>query len=176
MRPRTCLLSGFTLSAAMFFGITANAGDLPKEGTYSGTYSAFGTIKATPIGKERLLAVADENGVTVGNALMDHTTWHCFGLVDITRGMAQHHGYCVGTDPAGDQLVGDFASDGKYPQDAKSYSGSVTWTTGTGKYAGISGGHKYVCHSPDLRPAAEGTFYQYCEEQGGSYKLQPLTQ
>ena len=35
-------LSAFTLSAAMAFGAAAMAADLPKEGTYSGTYSAFG--------------------------------------------------------------------------------------------------------------------------------------
>ena len=50
MQPRTCILSAFTLSTAMFFGVAAMAADLPKEGTYSGTYSSVGTVKATAVG------------------------------------------------------------------------------------------------------------------------------
>ena len=37
-------------------------------------------------------------------------------------------------------------------------------------YAGISGNQKQECHLPDFRPAAEGTYLQYCTLQG-SYKL-----
>lgn len=106
MQKRTCSLFAFTLGAVMFFGTAAIAGDLPKEGTYSSTYAAADTFKATPIGKERLLGVFDGNGLSVGNGPIDHMTWHCFGLVDITNGMAEHHGYCVGTDPVGDEVVG----------------------------------------------------------------------
>jgi hypothetical protein len=91
-------------------------------------------------------------------------------LVDITNGMTQYRGYCVGTDPAGDQLVGDDASDGKYPEDAKSPRGMLTFTTGTGKYAGISGSQKYICHFPDFRAATAGTMLQYCTLKG-NYKL-----
>lgn len=169
MQPRTCMLSAFTLSAAMLFGTAAIAGDLPKEGTFSGTFSAYGTSKATAVGKELLLNAFDENGLSVGNGLFDHMTWHCWGLFDITNAMAQHHGYCVVTDPAGDQIAGSFASDGRYPADAKSISGAFTFITGTGKYAGISGGNKYVGH-PEFRTAAEGTFVIHNTFQG-SYKL-----
>jgi hypothetical protein len=167
MQRHTCILSALT---AMFFGISAMAADLPKQGTYSGTLSGFGTTKATQIGKERLLMVYDLNALDLTNGLLDHFTWHCFGLVDTTNGMTQYRGYCVGTDPAGDQVVGDDVSDGKYPQDAKSFSGMLTLTTGTGKYAGISGSQKYICHLPDFRPATVGTFFQYCT-QSGNYKL-----
>ncbi len=45
-------LSAFTLTTAMAFGAAAMAADLPKEGTYKGTYAAVGTFKANPIGKE----------------------------------------------------------------------------------------------------------------------------
>jgi hypothetical protein len=86
MQPRTCLLSAFTLSTAMAFGVATMAADLPKAA------------------------------------------------------------------------------------DAKSYSGKFTFTTGTGKYAGISGGGTFTCHSPDFRTAAEGTYAQYCTDSG-SYKL-----
>jgi hypothetical protein len=59
MQPRATFLSAVTLGTAMVLGTAAMAIDLPKEGTYSGTYSAFGTCKATAIGKERLLLACD---------------------------------------------------------------------------------------------------------------------
>ena len=170
MRARTFMVSAFTLSAAMVFGVVAMAADLPKEGPYSFTYAGFGTFKPTPVGKDLTLLTFDENGLSVGNGLFDHMTWHCWASGDITSGMAQYRGYCVGTDPSGDQVASTVASDGKYPQDAKSNSGTLTLMGGTGKYAGISGGHKYVNHGPEFRPASEGTYFSYTTNQG-SYKL-----
>lgn len=105
MQPRAWLLSAFTLSAAMAFGAAAMAGDLPKEGTYKADYTAFGAAKPTAIGKERVLVTFDENGLWLSKGFAENVTWHCFGLIDILKGMEQFHGYCVGTDPNGDQLV-----------------------------------------------------------------------
>jgi hypothetical protein len=79
MRSRTCMLPAFVLSAAVLSVSGATAADLPKEGSYSDTYASFGTAKATPVGKERVLVAFDENGLKVGTGIMDHTTWHCFG-------------------------------------------------------------------------------------------------
>ena len=170
MQPRTCLLTVVALSAAMAFGVAAMAADLPKEGTYSGTYAGFGTAKVTAIGKERLLVAFDENALSTANGFTDHMTWHCFGLQDVANGMAEAHAYCVGIDPDGDQVVGNAASDGKFVADAKKFSGKVTWTTGTGKYTGISGGHTFVFSGSEFRAAAEGTYAAYATYQG-SYKL-----
>ena len=169
MKSRRCFVSTLTVSAAMLFGAAALGADLPKEGTFSTTYSTFGTVKATPVGKQVELFAFDENGLSVGKGLLDHLTWHCWGLFEIVNGVAQAPAlYCVATDPAGDQLAGTGAAE-KHPQDAKSFGGSVTWTAGTGKYAGISGAFKFVCH-PDFRAAAEGTYLLYCTQEG-SYKL-----
>jgi hypothetical protein len=168
MQPRTRLLSAFTLSTAIAFGVVAMAADLPKEGTFSGTLSNFGTVKATPVGKERLLVMFDENGSVVSSGLLDHTTVHCWGLGDYTNGVGQAHGYCVSMDPAGDQIVINITGDGRL--DAKSFNGTATFTTGTGKYAGISGGYTIILHGPEFRTAAEGTYVQYGKMEG-SYTL-----
>ena len=117
MQQRACLLSAFTLSTAMAFGVTAMAADLPKEGTFNVDYTAFGTFKAYAIGKERVLFNTDENGLYLGKGFGDHVTWHAFGMGDIANGMQQFHGYSVGTDPSGDQIVAEYASDGKFPFD-----------------------------------------------------------
>jgi len=170
VQPRICMLSAFTLTAALSFGSAVTAADVPKEGTFTATYASAGTYKATSIGKDRVLAAFDENGLTVGNGLLDHMTWHSFGLFDVMNGMAEFQGYGVGTDPAGDQIVTTFATDGRYPADTKTVSGKVTFTNGTGKYAGITGGYSFVNHGTDFRTAAEGTYVQYAAFQG-SYKL-----
>jgi hypothetical protein len=152
MQSRTCLRSAlpFALGVALAFNSAAVAGDLPKEGTYNVIYTSAGTYKATRLGKERLLAAWDENALSVGTGLLDHMTWHCWGLFNIANGMTDWRGYCVMTDPAGDQIAADVASDGKY--------------------AGISGSWAFVGHSPEFRAAAEGTDVQYGPVQG-SYKL-----
>jgi hypothetical protein len=159
--------------AALALGIAAPALAQTKEGTFSGTYSGAGTYKATAIGKEGFLNAWDISGFTVSNGFLDHATWHCFGLYDIVNNMAQWQGYCVATDPAGDQIASTVASDGKYAADAKTYNGTGTFTMGTGKYAGISGGWKSVNHAPEFRTGApESTYVQYASIQG-SYKIAP---
>jgi hypothetical protein len=85
MQQRTSILSAFTLTTAMAFGAAAMAADLPKEGTYKGTYAAVGTVKANPIGKDRLLTVFDETGLQVTDGFSDRTTWHCWGRVTLRK-------------------------------------------------------------------------------------------
>ena len=136
MQPRTTILSAVTLSTAMFFGTAVMATDLPKEGTYSVTYSSFGTFKSTPIGKQVSLFAWDENGLSVGNGILDHLTWHCGGLFNVTNGINQTtSGYCVATDPNGDQLAGSVVGD-KWFQGTKSFTALQTWIAGTGSMPG----------------------------------------
>ena len=97
-------------------------------------------------------------------------TWYCWGMGDDVNGAGQNHGYCVGTDQAGDQLVHDFSDNEKHATDQKSWRGSATWTTGTGKFAGISGRFTFVIHGNEFRPGTEETYVQYATFQG-NYKL-----
>ena len=173
MRLRTCTLSVFTLGAALLFGIEASAGDLPKEGTFTATYSSVGTVKITPLGKERWFAAFDENGLTVGGGLLDHMAWHCWGILDGASTIVQYRNYCVSTDPAGDQIGADVVSDGKIDL-SKPFSATASFVAGTGKYAGISGGWSFVGHSSEFK-TPDGTYVQYGPIKG-SYKLPPLTQ
>ena len=170
MQQHTCILTGCTLITAMTFGAAAIAADLPKEGTFSGTYAGAFTLKAYTIGKERMVGVGDSNDFTVGKGFLDHMTWHCFTTFSVMAGMAHFNGYCVVTDPAGDQIAADIASDGTYPADAKTVPAKGTFTTGTGKYAGISGSLTNVLHFNEFRTATEGTSVNYGEFQA-TYKL-----
>jgi hypothetical protein len=108
--------------------------------------------------------------LTVGQGIIDHMTWHCWGMGDYTNGVGEGRGSCVATDPGGDQIVAEFADSEKHAPDQKSWNGAAKFTTGTGKYVGISGGFTYVIHGNEFRSAAEGTYTNYATNQG-SYKL-----
>ena len=146
------------------------AADLPKEGTWSGTYTGMGTYKATQIGPDRALVYLDVTGLVLSSGFPDHMTIHCWGTDNYTKGMGQFSGYCVGTDPAGDQIAWDCPPSEKHTMDQKSYRGSCTFTTGTGKYTGVSGGNTYETHGSEFRPVADGVFVLYNILQG-NYKL-----
>jgi hypothetical protein len=47
MQRQTCILTGFTLITALALSATTMAADLPKEGTFSGTYSGAATFLKT---------------------------------------------------------------------------------------------------------------------------------
>jgi hypothetical protein len=170
MLLRKSVRSAFALGAAMLLGTAAMAADLPKEGTFSGSYYAFGTFKATQVGKELLLEVFDDNGPSLGNGLLDHTTWHCWGTANFVNGVGAPHGSCVATDPKGDQISFDFEQEKWSSLDAKNVPGSGKITGGTGKFSGISGGQSFVVHVNEFRTAVEGTYAAYATFQG-SYKL-----
>src|ERR1700733_9395957 len=139
MRTHKCTLSALTLAGAMTWGAPALAADLPKEGTFSGTFTSAGTWKGAVVGKDRYVVATDENGLYVGTGFLDRMTAHCFGTANGVSGLEQFQGYCVLTDPSGDQIVIDYVSTEKHPPTAKAYGVATTITTGTGKYTGISG-------------------------------------
>jgi hypothetical protein len=168
MQTQKCALSALALTAAMTFGARAMAADLPKEGTFGGTYSGIGTFKGTQIGKERFLAAWDENALTVGKGIWDHVTWHGFGLQDVTNGMTQYRGYYVGTDRDGDKIVVTLP-EVTHAADAQNFTATLMLTTGTGKFAGITGSFTSACTN-EFRAASEGTNAYTCTNQG-SYKL-----
>jgi hypothetical protein len=157
------------LAPLLVSGLWSSASAQTKEATYKGTYAAFGTLKVTAIGKERLLVVFDENGLNLTDGFINHATAHCWGTGDYTNGMGEDRGYCVGTDPAGDQIVTNIFNP-KHALGAKSLSGTDTWTTGTGKLAGVSGSGTYDCDPGDFKTAVDGTYAITCTIQG-SYKL-----
>jgi hypothetical protein len=159
----------FALVLGLSATVEAQQAQLPREGTETGWYTGFGTIKVVSVGKERILMSWDEMGLTVpdgGRGLLNQVTWHCWGLNDFTNGTgSMAAGYCVGTDPGGDQIVGNL-KDSKHAIDAPSWEGTFTYTTGTGKFAGVRGGGKYVTHGAALRSAVEGTYHSQNSYEG----------
>ena len=115
MRARTCMLVTGILMLGTAFGTAGLAADpqqsFPKEGTWKGQYTSYGANKAVEVGKERVLVTFDEHGTTLGDGIFNEVIWHCWGQGDFTNGVGQEHGYCVGTEPGGDQVAIDFTND-----------------------------------------------------------------
>ena len=155
----------FGLVAAVVLLVVWPASAQMQEGTLSGTFAAFGTVKATAAGKERLVLAIDENGLSVTNGVLNHVTWHCSGLANYTNGLGQSQGFCVGNDPSGDQVVFNWESE-KHGPGQKVVRGTFSWTGGTGKYAGIRGAGTYVDYSGEFQPLAEGTIVSYLTFEG----------
>jgi hypothetical protein len=150
------------------FAVSAVAADLPKEGTFNGTYTGIGTYKTIKIG-DRALTRFDENGVQVTNGFANHVTFNCWGTNEVTNGEAVSQGYCVGTDPTGDLIEGKFTND-KHTVGDKAFKGSFSFVAGTGKFAGISGTVANVHSGAEFRPLVEGTYVSYVALEG-NYKL-----
>jgi hypothetical protein len=165
---RLPIVTSIVLSLGVTGAITAMAADLPKEGTYKATYTSASPIELIPVGKERVFIVwTNEIGQTVSDGFLDHVTWRCWGMGDHTKGVGQDHGSCVATDPSGDQLVDDWKSE-DYTFGQKMLKITDKFTTGTGKYAGITGGGTSTIDTGFHAPP--GTFAIHGEMQG-TYKL-----
>jgi hypothetical protein len=125
----------FGLATGLILGLPQPASAQMQEGMLSGTFAAFGTVKATAAGKERLVLAIDENGLSVTNGVLNYVTWHCSGLADFTSGVGQAQGFCAGRDPVGDQVVFNWESE-KHAPGQKIVRGTFSWTGGTGNTLG----------------------------------------
>ena len=149
-------------------GTLVMAADLPKEGTLSGTYTSFGSYKVLKVG-DRSFTIFDETGGQVTNGFADHLTVHCWGTGEEINGVTANHGYCVGIDPAGDQLALTFSGE-KYTVKDLISKGTTTYVSGTGKFAGVSGTASYTNHAREFKALTEGTYVDYVTFEG-NYKL-----
>ncbi len=163
----------FAFLVALLLGSVSPAWPQAKQGTYSGSYSAFGTYKATPIGKERLLVTWDENSMTLTNGLLDHMTWHCWATQDFVSGSGHAEGRRLGIDVAGDEIVANLGivQHTPRPEDAPRIADTrCRHTFGTGKYAGISGSGALEFAADEFRTVTDGTYAVHASLEG-NYKL-----
>ena len=146
----------------VIFGFAANAmaADLPKEGTFSGTYTAVGTYKAIKVG-DRALSIADELGVQVTNGVADHMTFHCWGTGEVVNGeAAATDGYCVAMDPTGDLIGGKFANDKhKVGEAFKGLYSFVAWALESSPASAALA--RMSTNGSEFRPLVEGTYVSY---------------
>ncbi|MET1082084.1 MAG: hypothetical protein ABWY12_03405 [Burkholderiales bacterium] len=154
---------GAGLSLLVAFGPGCFAQDFSKQGTFSVTYTAAGTLtKTIDIGDgtkvvandARLLATND-----AGQGIFHNATADC---VAVRAGDARN-GYCVFTDKDGDKFVEPWS----LAPGAK--KGTATLGPGTGKYKGIEGNLEWEVVT-NLPAATAGT-YNFIGKKRGSYRL-----
>jgi len=83
-------------AAAMPIG-AASASAQMNDGTLSGTFAAYGTVKVVA---SKVLAY-DTSGLSVTDGFLNHMTWHCSGLADFRRRHGSSPGFLLGQRPSG---------------------------------------------------------------------------
>ncbi len=125
------------------------AGEAPKEVAVNGKIVTTGKLVAhnavgNPMGKEGEAGVAevfsyDEMGTeTFDSPLLLPLEVHCFGFTQVMNRIEESHGYCIGTDSEGDQVLRR-TTVAAHPAGASAFAVSDEVLFGTGKYAGFSG-------------------------------------
>ena len=136
------LLAATSLSSA----VCADQNQLPNSGTIHG-HSGWASIgEAKEVGKNHLVWLGTFYGTSfndAGSGFVHKVVWICHGASDIMNGVIVHEGFCTTTDADGDQFYGQ--NKGKGPL-GEPFLGEVTFTGGTGKYAGIQGTNSYRCN------------------------------
>jgi hypothetical protein len=79
MNSQKLLIAIAGLSTVLTFGTATKAADLPKQGTFKGTFSSYGTVKTNKIG-DLTLTMFDETGPQVTDGFGDHVAFHCWGI------------------------------------------------------------------------------------------------
>jgi hypothetical protein len=143
MQSRTSILSAFTLSTSMAFGVAAIAAELPKEGTdtHANTWvvPSSDTIKLG----DRSYTTFELAGVSrneSGGTMFNNMVLRCLGAYEVIGSEAQYSSAdCTYTDKDGDQIFERVLT----TCPCKANEGEATLVGGSGKFAGISGKEEY---------------------------------
>jgi len=156
---RKLSFSGFLLLAVFASGWSA---ELPKQGTFTATYTVAGTTPASyDTGGGKWAYIFDSRLITIndaGSGLFNNMSGHCIG-----SGMVGSlTGYCLFADIDGDKFVELINRAPGAPK------GAGTLTGGTGKYKGIEGSLEF--QDAPLADTAPGQG-NHIGKKKGSYKL-----
>ncbi|MCH8144455.1 MAG: hypothetical protein IIA55_07040 [Gemmatimonadetes bacterium] len=161
----TALASGLSLVLLAAFGAGALAGELPKQGTYSTTWTFSGPYTAIEIGEDQWAWSSTFTLIIWNNAgegFLHDMSGNCVGMgSEAGDAPFTDSGYCNYEDADGNTLI-------EYFTETEAGKGTATFIGGTGKYAGVQGSDTYeYVYTPD---APEGVFNGYGHAEG-SYTL-----
>lgn len=148
------------------FGAAALAGELPKKGTYSTSWTFSGSYTAVEIGEDKWASSSRFTlviGNDAGKGVFHDMSANCVGMATDERELAPFtdSGYCSYVDADGDKIF-------EYWYEKETGKGAATLLGGTGKYAGIQGSDTYqYVYTPG---APHGTLDGYGHTKG-SYTL-----
>jgi hypothetical protein len=140
----------------------ANAKEIAKEGTESGTMSYSGPVKLLTMGKELVQMNYEGLGVYLGEGPMNNASFRFIGALQIVKGVYDNDfGLVVFTTPEGHKAFATYEAAGRIGAGGK---GTFKYVGGTGKLSGLQGGGEFTRIS--LRPSAEGTIQGYNKVKG----------
>ncbi len=162
---KTALASALSLVLFTAFGASALAQELPKQGTFSVTWTFSGPYTAIEIGEDQWAWSSTYTLIIWNDA--GEGFFHDMSGVCVNMGSEAEDapvadsGYCSYEDADGDKLF-------EYYYETEAGKGTAIQLGGTGKYAGVQGTDTYeYVYTPD---APEGVFNGYGTAEG-SYTL-----
>jgi len=157
------LIFSFVMMFCFVYGL-ANAKEIAKEGTESGTMSYSGPVKLLTMGKELVQMNYEGLGVYIGEGPMNNASFRFMGALQIVKGVYDNDfGLLVFTTPEGHKAFATYEAAGRIGAGGGG-KGTFRYVGGTGKLAGLQGGGEFTRIS--LRPSAEGTIQGYNKVKG----------
>lgn len=157
------LIFSFVMMFCFVSGL-ANAKEIAKEGTESGTMSYSGPVKLLTMGKELVQMNYEGLGVYIGEGPMNNASFRFMGALQIVKGVYDNDfGLLVFTTPEGHKAFATYEAAGRIGAGGGG-KGTFKYVGGTGKLAGLQGGGEFTRIS--LRPSAEGTIQGYNKVKG----------
>ena len=158
------------LAVVFGFGMNAQAGELAKSGTFSGTGFYSGKVLSMVMkGKAPTFIQAEYYGGSRNNAgsgMFHNGSYKCnFTIEVIQMPQTEGVGFCVYKDADGDTTIQRAETKGTLGGPSKAIAKFVH---GTGKYKGITG--EAIWNITPLPSAEQGTF-QGWNDFSGSYRL-----
>ena len=164
-------LAATSLSASALLSFSTSSfaqTELPKEGPVAATGVFHSNLKVIGVGDLAQFAYEAKGGLVADKpgGFGDRLTVRCIGGFRALKGKIEfEYNMCEYTDPAGDKLYSKLEN---VSSDADKVVNKTTLISGTGKYAGITGGWEVVRRSH--RPPAEGEGVSSTKITG-TYKL-----
>jgi hypothetical protein len=151
---RTIVASILTFALLGTFGLVANA-QMEKEGEGVFKNAVSYTVKAIPMGKERVHASFEVTGVVVeapADSPLYNATSYGLGSFHAIKGAYEESGFVRFTRPDGDQIFAIYNATGNMVSGERKVTS--TFVGGTGKCTGITGGSE-MTGVRGLRPATK---------------------
>jgi hypothetical protein len=150
--------------AALSAGLIIAGGARAEDWKVAGNFGWLGVGKVFQIEKGHIYWVGEFAGNFANDkgkgSPLDQTGWKCPGFNDLDSNnkKSKAAGYCIVSDPSGDQAYTTWQCQG----DTQNCNGTFEYTGGTGKYQGISGSNTFVGRTqvnwPDGTASGYSTF------------------
>lgn len=144
----------FFITLGLIFSASTVYSEMAKEGSATGRNFATVTVKALPMGEERLHLTYEGSGIYISDdeeGFLNNASIHFLGALHAVKGVFEESGFMVSTVPDGDKVFATWEGSGNLGKDAE---GTYTYVGGTGKYTGITGSGEFTRSS--LQPPSKG--------------------